>query len=203
MADDEAMTIVCSMLQLFLKPVQLAFAMGAVARIKEDVEILKTTNGLYSHRIGRGVEILFVERGAVEVHVVVADDGEARVVLGLGLGIVSHSLSRHAETRLAALVHQVAGMDGENGHRVVALSGDVFVKSVVLALRDDAVALGIVRVGAGIYMIFIGCVLNDGHPVLVVIIEPVGHTFLCVAAVDDHASHVKTIAARGQNRSCR
>ena len=169
--------------------------MGAITRIQKDIQILETTNGLHGYGVGRGVEILLEERRTVEVHVVVAHDQETWVVFCLSLWIKLKRIVGHSETGLSALVHHVTGVDGKDGLGVVALSGDVFVKTVVLALRHDAVALGIVRVGAGIDMILVWSILDNGFAVLGVVIKPVGHALFCVAAVDDHTCDVKTVTA--------
>ncbi len=84
-ADDKTVAVVLAMRELLLQPFQLALAMGAVARIQEDEQILKTANSLHGHRVGRGVEILLEKRGAIEVNVVVANNQETRVVFGLSL----------------------------------------------------------------------------------------------------------------------
>ena len=51
-------------------------------------------------------------------------------------------------------------------------------------------------------MILVRGILDDGLTVLSVVIEPVGHTLFRVAAVDDHAKHIKTVTARGKNHAC-
>ena len=189
------MTVVLAMRELLLQPFQLTLAMGAITRIQKDIQILETTNGLHGYGVGRGVEILLKERSAVEVHVMVAHDQETRVIFGLSLWVELKCIVGHSETSLPALVHHVAGMDGKDGLGVVALGGDVFVEAVVLALRHDAVALGIVRVGSGIDVVLVGSDLDDGFAVLGIVVKPVGHALFCVAAVDDHTCDVKTVTA--------
>ena len=202
MTDDEAVTVVVAMRKLLLQPFQLTLAMGAVARIQEDEQIFVSTDGIHRYSIGRGVEILLEERSAVEVHIMVTHDQETWVVFCLIHGIVTQSVVSHSETCFAALVDHVTGMDGKDGLRVVALGGDVFVEAVFLALWHDAVTLGIVRVGAGIDMVLVRCVIDNGFTVLGVVVEPVGHALFGVAPVDDHASNVKTVAACSKDRGC-
>ena len=100
--DDEAVTIVLAMRELLLQPFQLAFAMCAVARIEENVQIFESTNSLYRHSISRSVEILFVEFGAIKIEIVVAQNGEAGVILGLCFCIETHGGRYPLITRFAA-----------------------------------------------------------------------------------------------------
>jgi hypothetical protein len=48
-------------------------------------------------------------------------------------------------------------------------------------------------------MILVGSVLDDGFAVLGVVVEPIGHALFSVAAVDDHSSDIKTVAACGKD----
>ena len=50
--DYEAVTIVLAMRELLLQPFQLPLAMGTIARIKEDEQILIATDGIHSNGIG-------------------------------------------------------------------------------------------------------------------------------------------------------
>ena len=65
-------------------------------------------------------------------------------------------------------------MDGENGHWVVALGSDVLIETVVLALRHDTVALGIVRVGTGINVVLVRGILDELN-IPVTVFVPVSH----------------------------
>lgn len=148
------------------------------------------------------MEVLFEVVGAVEIDIMIAQYEETGVGFGLRYGVVTQSGSRHPEAGLAALVHHIAGMNGENGFRVVALGSDILVKAVVFALWHNAISLRIMRVGAGIDMILVGCILNDGHPMLIVVVNPICDPGLSIAAVDEHTGNIQTVAACGHDCGC-
>ena len=50
--DDEAVAVVLAMLELLLQPFQLPLAMGTIARIQEDEQILIATDGIHRNGIG-------------------------------------------------------------------------------------------------------------------------------------------------------
>ena len=117
--------------------------MSTVAGIQENEKVLITGDGIHRDGIGGSVEILFEILGTIEIHIMVANNEEAWLVVDLGVGVVAKCRFSHAESSFPAFVDHVAGMDGKDGVGVVAHRSDVLVESVVLALRDDAVTLGI------------------------------------------------------------
>ena len=86
------------------------------------------------------MEVLLEIIGTIIVDVMIADNQEARIVFSLCFSIVAKCGFGHSEACLTALVDHVAGMNGKNGFRIIALGSDVLVETVVLALRHDAVA---------------------------------------------------------------
>ena len=73
------------------------------------------------------IKVLLVIGSAIIIQVVVTDDREARVVLGLGFSVVTHGSVYNPIASLAAFVGQVAHEKGENAFRVVALGGDILI----------------------------------------------------------------------------
>ena len=181
------------MAELFFKPVELTAAVCAISRIQEKEQILVSTACLHGDSVGGGMEILLEILGAVEIHVVVSNDKEARFVGDLSRFVVTERIVCHPEASFSALVNHVAGMDGKYRVGIVSHDRNVLVQTVVSTLWQNAVTLRIVRVGTRIETVFIGNIFDDRHSVLGVPVEPVGHPFFGVAAVDHHSQYVKTI----------
>lgn len=72
------------------------------------------------------MEILLEKLGAVEVHIMIADDRETGIGFSVDGRIEPHDEVREDVGPFTAFVGQVAGEDGEYCLSVVALGGDVF-----------------------------------------------------------------------------
>ena len=73
------------------------------------------------------MKILLEILGAVEIHVVVANDEKTGTVPSLVVGIVTKRLFRHSESGFSAFINHVTSMNGEGGVGFITHRRDVLV----------------------------------------------------------------------------